>query len=160
MITSKLFGDFNIHFEKSDDPSTRKLKDLLDELSLQQPISVPTHKDGHTLHLLLMRDSHFESPAPSVLDMALSDHFVIQLNLPYHRTKPETNFINTRNIKSIDIDVFKSHLTHNLSATNHHFTISPVARNLINLLLSKKKKKKRNLSSRPFSPWINIFVKA
>ena len=54
-----------------------------------------------------MRDSLFESPAPSVLDIALSDHFVIQLNLPYHRFKPET-----RNIKSIDIDVFKSDLAH------------------------------------------------
>ena len=68
-----IFGDFNIHFEKRGDPSTRKFKDLvLDELSLQQPIAVPTHKDGHTLDLLLMRDSLFESPAPSVLDMALS----------------------------------------------------------------------------------------
>ena len=38
-----IFGDFNIHFEKSDDPSTRKFKDLLDELSLQQPIAVPTY---------------------------------------------------------------------------------------------------------------------
>ena len=62
-----------------------------------------------------MRDSLFESPAPSVLDMALSDHFVIQLNLPYHRTKPETKVINTRNIKSIDFDVFKSDLAHKLS---------------------------------------------
>ena len=111
-----IFGDFNIHFEKkSDDSTTRKFKDLLDELSLKQPIAVPTHKDGHNLDLLLMRDSLFESPAPPVLDMALSDHFVIQLNLPYHRTKPETKVINTRNIKSIDIDVFKSDLAHKLS---------------------------------------------
>ena len=47
--------------------------------------------------------------------MALSDHFVIQLNLPYHRTKPETKVVNTRNIKSIDIGVFKSDLAHKLS---------------------------------------------
>ena len=110
-----IFGDFNIHFEKSDDPSTRKFKDLLDELNLQQTIAVPTHKAGHTLDLLLMRDSLSESPVPSVLDMALSDHFLIQFNLPYHRTKPETKVINTRNIKSIDIDVFKSDLAHKLS---------------------------------------------
>ena len=110
-----IYGDFNIHFEKSDDPSTRKFKDLLDKLSLQQPIAVPTHKDGHTLDLLLMRDSLFESPAPSVLDMKLSHHFVIQLNLLYHHTKPKTKVINTRNIKSIDIDVFKSDLAHKLS---------------------------------------------
>ena len=63
-----IFGDFNIHFEKRGDLSARKFKDLLDELSLQQPIAVPTHKDGHTLDLLLMRDSLFESPGPSVLD--------------------------------------------------------------------------------------------
>ena len=62
-----------------------------------------------------MRDSLFESPAPSVLDIALSDHFVIQFNLPYHRTKPEIKVINTRNIKSIDIDVFKSDLAHKFS---------------------------------------------
>ena len=85
-----IFSNFNIHFEKHDDPSTQKFTDLLDVLSLQHPIAFPTHKDGHTLDLLLMRDSLFESPAPSVLDMALSDHFLIQLNLPYHRTKPET----------------------------------------------------------------------
>ena len=95
--------------------STRKFKDLLDELSLQQPIAVPTHKDAHTLDQLLMRDSLFESPAPSILDIALSHHFVIPLNLPYHRTKPEKKAINTRNIKPIDIDVFKSDLAHKLS---------------------------------------------
>ena len=74
-----IFGDFNNHFEKSDDPLTRKFKDLQDELSPQQPIAVLTHKDGYTLDLILMRDSLFDSPAPSVLDMVFSDHFVIQL---------------------------------------------------------------------------------
>ena len=156
MITSTYLVIFNIHFEKSDDPSTRKFKDLLDELSLQQPIAVPTHKDGHTLDLLLMRDSLFESPAPSVLDMALSDHFVIQLNLPYHRTKPETKVINTKNIKSIDIDVFKSELVHKLSESSFlDFTCC------IKETLDKfAPLKKRIVSSRPFAPWINIFVKA
>ena len=109
-----IFGEFNSHLEKSHDPSTRKFNELLDELSLQQPIEIPT-RNGHTLDLLLIRDSIFESPAWSVLDMALSDHFVIQLNLPYHRTKPETKIINTRNIKSINIHVFKSNLAHKLS---------------------------------------------
>ena len=93
MITSTYSVILIFISKKSDDPLTRKFKDLLYDLSLQQPIAVPTHKDGHTLDLLLIRDSLFERPAPSVLDMALSDHFVIQLNLPYHRTNPETKSI-------------------------------------------------------------------
>ena len=93
--------------------------------------------------------------------MALSDHFVIQLNLPYHRTKPETKVINTRNIKSIDIDVFKSDLAHKLSEcdkSSFFFDFTCCIKETLDTFAPLKKK--RIVSSRPFAPRINIFVKA
>ena len=106
-----------------------------------------------------MRDSLFESPAQSVLDIALSDHFVIQFNLPYHRTKPEIKVINTRNIKSIDIDVFKSDLAHKFSECDKSsfFDFTCCIKETLDKFTPLKK---RIVSSSPFVPWINIFVKA
>ena len=150
-----VFSNFYIHFEKHYDPSTQKFTDLLDELSLQQPIAFPTHKEGHSLDLLLMRDSHFDSPAPSVLDMALSDH--ISSNSIYHITA--LNQRQKLNIKSIDIHVFKFNLAHNRSGCDassfYDFTIC-----IEETLHKFAPLKKRIVSSRHFAPWINIVAKA
>ena len=52
---------------------------------------------------------------PSILDLCLSDHYVLSLSLPYNKPKSIPNTIQTRNIKAIDMDDFKTALSQALS---------------------------------------------
>ena len=82
-----IFGDFNIHFENQHNPSAQKFKKLLQEHSFNQLVKVPTHICGHTLDLIITRDSEVQLYNPSVLDLCLSDHYILSLSLPYYKQK-------------------------------------------------------------------------
>ena len=51
-----IVGDFNIHVDDSTDTHAGKLLDVLTSHSLQQNVKSPTHRHGHTLDLVIMRD--------------------------------------------------------------------------------------------------------
>ena len=50
-----LLGDFNIHVHDCSDRLALRLLDLLHSHNLVQRVSVPTHKDNHTLDLVITR---------------------------------------------------------------------------------------------------------
>ena len=54
---SLITGGFNIYVDVPDDPDTFKLLDLREYFGLHQHITVPTHKFGHTLDLVITRQS-------------------------------------------------------------------------------------------------------
>lgn len=51
--------------------------DLLDSLSLQQHVQVPTHKSGHTLDLIITRDNELSPLELPSTDTVVTDHFAI-----------------------------------------------------------------------------------
>ena len=73
-------GDLNIHFDKPSDPSTSALNVVLDNLSFHQLVNVPTHRRGHTLDWLITNRAT-DVLDLTVVDMLLSDHFVISFDL-------------------------------------------------------------------------------
>ena len=70
--------DLNVHFNKPSDPSTSALNAVLDNLSLHHLVKVPTHRRGHTLDWLIT-NRVTDVLDLTVVDMLLSDHFVICL---------------------------------------------------------------------------------
>ena len=50
-------GDFNIHVDSSSDPSANVFRNLLASRNLRQSVTCPTHRKGHTLDLLITRES-------------------------------------------------------------------------------------------------------
>ena len=52
-----LLGDFNIHVDVPTDMDAIQFRDLLDSMGLQQHVKRPTHIHGHTLDLLINRQS-------------------------------------------------------------------------------------------------------
>ena len=48
-------GDINIHLDVSSDASTVKFVSLLEVLNLELHVNVPTHRNGHTLDIVLSR---------------------------------------------------------------------------------------------------------
>lgn len=68
-------GDFNIHIDNPQSPSTKALINLLDTFGLSQQVSGPTHNRGHTLDLVITKG--IKSLVTATTDVALSDHFCI-----------------------------------------------------------------------------------
>lgn len=59
MSTDKLLitGDFNFHMDVPTDPNNLHFRDLLDAMGLVQHVKQPTHIHGHTLDLIITRQS-------------------------------------------------------------------------------------------------------
>ena len=115
-------GDLNVHFDKPSDPSTSALNVVLDNLSLHQLVNVPTHRHGHTLDWLITNCAA-DVLDLTVVDMLLSDHFVISFDLLLRKPVREKRKIISRNIRAIDMHDFRTDV-HNLlgSATQSDST--------------------------------------
>ena len=115
-------GDLNVHFEKPSDPSTSALNVVLDNLCLHQLINVPTHRRGHTLDRLITNRAT-DVLDLTVVDMLLSDHFVISFDLLLRKPVREKRKIISRNIGAVDMHDFRKDV-HNLlgSATQSDST--------------------------------------
>ena len=84
MVPRKLIitGDFNLHCEIPNAPGVKTLKDLLSILNnLQQHVTKPTHKAGHTLNLVISRESSSIISTTDVYDASISDHSSVLFNL-------------------------------------------------------------------------------
>ena len=115
-------GDLNVHLDKPPDPSTSALNVVLDNLSLHQLVSVPTHRCGHSLDWLITNRAT-DVLDLIVVDMLLSDHFVISFDLLLRKPVREKRKIISRNIRAIDMHDFRTDV-HNLlgSATQSNST--------------------------------------
>ena len=67
-------GDFNIHVDDPRDPDAIKFAGLLESFGLQQHVKGSTHKEGHTLDLIISRCSETVLAAPPIVDRFISDH--------------------------------------------------------------------------------------
>ena len=105
-------GDLNVHFDKPSDPSTSALNVVLDNLSLHQLVKVPTHWRGHTLDWLITNRPTYVLDL-TVIDMLLSDHFVVSFYLFLRKPIRDKKKIISRNIRAIDMNDFRTGV-HNL----------------------------------------------
>ena len=80
-------GDPNVHFDKPSDPSrpTSALNVVVDDISLHKLVKIPTHRCGHTLDWLITNCT-IDVLDLTVVDMLLSDHFVIYFDLSLKKT--------------------------------------------------------------------------
>ena len=103
-------GDFNIHMDIMDDSDKRKMCDLLNMFDLRQHVTVPTHKSGHILDLMITRCSNELVLSIPTVDHMISDHMIVcsDLNLPKPSMKVRT--LTYRNLNTIDKTAFTSEL--------------------------------------------------
>jgi hypothetical protein len=112
-----LLGDFNIHWDDAENSGVKTFRSLIDTFQLKQHIDTPTHRDGHTLDLIMTSSSitpHVNSI--EVQDIHLSDHYLVTFSL---RTKKEAIpriQKNSRKLKSISITSMSDTLQRNLMA--------------------------------------------
>ena len=103
-------GDFNIHV-KNVSPNTSLFLETLSAYDLKQHIQVPTHIHGHTLDLLITRQSDKNTVTDVMVVDGLSDHSAIICKLNLTKPPAAKSVIHTRNIKSINIVSFMEKIT-------------------------------------------------
>ena len=52
-----MVGDLNFHLDKKTDNTTHKFTDMLRSLGIEQHVNKPTHMSGHTLDVIMCRDT-------------------------------------------------------------------------------------------------------
>ena len=77
-----IVGDFNFHLDNLDDRSAVRFQELLEAFNLVQHVSEPTHKNGHTLDLVITRVGEESVRHVQVSDPVISDHGAVHCETP------------------------------------------------------------------------------
>ena len=158
-------GDFNIHLDDLENSNTKLFLSLLDSCNLTQLVNFPTHRQGHTLDVIITPANSTLSPIITYSQISPSDHFPIftQLNIQTPPPPPLTQ-ISFRCIDAIHIphfvrDIFSSALIHNPPSSLsdlvdcYNFTLS-------NLLNKHAPLKTKMVHSRASKPWFTSQLNA
>ena len=75
---------------------------MLSDFGLSQLVSVPTHRRGHTLDWVVVRNKESLVSLEGVHDCAgLSDHYVVVCRLAVTKPPPPTRLVTSRNIRAV-----------------------------------------------------------
>ena len=107
-------GDLNFRIDCVEDRDASSFCDMLESMGLQQHVSGPTHRAGHTLDLLITRNCDDPLVSNVRTDSWLSDHVTVLCNL--HLKEPDSCFVERtfRIIKNISVRDFHDDLVHGL----------------------------------------------
>jgi exonuclease III len=113
-------GDFNIHVDDPHDFNATQFLSLLDQANLIQHVSFPTHRQSHTLDLIITSASSTLCPTLTCLPVSPTDHFPIicSLNINPSSRGPVIKRL-TRSIASINVPDFCSNFLSNHSSSDN-----------------------------------------
>lgn len=117
-----LCGDLNIHLDNSKSRNSIKLGELISSYGLSQIVTVPTHKAGHLLDVVICSHKMVEDSSVKInkLDASIfpsCDHLPIIFNLKNNSQKSanELKTITFRNLRGIVTEDFRNDLSCELS---------------------------------------------
>ena len=116
-------GDINIHLDKLSSQSSAFIN-TISSYGLHQLVSVPTHKAGHLLDVVLssyriVLDNRVTVDTNSSKDFPTCDHYPLLFDLECGGSfLNEKKTIKFRDLKSIDTELFQSDLTNSLGHCN------------------------------------------
>ena len=154
-------GDLSVLFDKPSDPTTSAENIVLDNLSLHQLVNVPTHRRGHTLYWLITNRAT-DVLDLTVVDMLLSDHFVISFDLLLRKSVREKRTIISRNIRAIDMHDFRTNVDNLLGSATQSNSTDPlgVYNTCLRQLLDRHAPLvTRTVTDRTSTPWMTLEIK-
>lgn len=159
-----IVGDFNIHVDDEEDHDATRFLATLDLHDLQQHVKEPTHKDDHTLDLLISRKDSELITNPSVIRGLPSDHFAVKCLLKIDRPGPSVKRVVSRSIGKIDPDAFNKDIKtsmQTLSETNDTNVLANGFHDaLATTLNAHAPLKEREIILRPHAPWYTDSLRA
>lgn len=152
-------GDFNFHMDIPEDSDTIKVLDLLESFSLQQHVIGPTHLHGHTLDLVITRQSDQLIQATPRVGRYISDHSSVLCTL--HSAKPSLAIktVTYRKWKSVDINALEADLAMSELYTNppdHLDELVSCYHNTLQVAMdTHAPERTKTIVVRPRVPWYN-----
>ena len=109
----------NFHLDVVDDRDAHRLISVLSVCGLQQHVSEPIHVHGHTLDVVITRDtcsivSDVEVTDPRLCDhlgRISPDHFTVNFTVAIIRPAPIPKTVSFRKLRSIDVETFQREKT-------------------------------------------------
>ena len=113
-------GDFNFHVDNIQEKrDASAFMELLSSFGLHQHIAESTHKNGHTLDLLITKSANLVVNPSLLLSFELpSDHALVVGRISIPRPGPTRLLVNHRNLRRINIEHFKESITTSSTAPN------------------------------------------
>ena len=122
ILSSKsiILGDLNVHFDIPTDPLVLKINSLLNRYCFYQAVTVPTHKFGHTLYIVMLRPNYDIVYSITVTQLLSSDHYCAVCDLSvikpvYHAELKQSRNLRGINLTTIKADICQSFFTHIMS---------------------------------------------
>ena len=104
-----IVGDFNLWADAEENTDFKMFETLMNAYGLEQVINKPTHRNGHILDHLYI-NQYETSMTFGVMDSTFgisTDHLPCMMNLPRKLQLKEEEYVKTRKLKNIDMDIFK-----------------------------------------------------
>ncbi len=156
-------GDFNIHMNKPNDTDQIRLSSMLKSYGLINHVTVPTHKHGNTLDLIITRDNEELILSKPKAGYMISDHCFITTRLGFPCPNFTVKSISHRNIKGIDLPAFKSDLEEVskdlLSINDIEILATQYNHRLSDCLDKHAPVVEKTITVRPKVPWYNKSLK-
>ena len=110
-----IVGDMNFHLDVADDRDAQRFTSVLESCGLQQHIHEPTHVHGHTLDVVITRDTSNLVSDINVTDPGLCDHmgrltrdhYAVSFTANIAKPAPCWKTVSFRKLRSIDVESFK-----------------------------------------------------
>ena len=99
-----IVGDFNYHMDDNFDQAAKRFADLIDSVNLCQHVNSPTHRNGHTLDLIITRATENLVQDVNVHSEFYSDHRVITCSL--NHPKPPLSDVTVTHRSILDREKF------------------------------------------------------
>ena len=99
--TYVVLGDINFHFDQPQHPSTAKMIELLDQFSLSQSVTEPTHNRGHIIDWIMHRPQDGVVRSTLVTQELTSDHFCVVCDLSVAAPPPPPMFMEVRSLRTV-----------------------------------------------------------
>lgn len=156
-------GDFNIHVDDITDNDSKLFTELLDSMGFQQHVTFPTHREGHTLDLLITRKYDSLDCLQPKLDLHVSDHWSVLCNLNISKPKLEKKVVYYRNLKNINLSAFKADIRSSKLITDPPTDLDDLVECyntcLSTILERHAPLRKKTMTIRPKVPWMNNEIK-
>ena len=98
-----IVGDFNIHVDKPNVSEASDFNSLLSSFGLVQRIDFPTHRNGHTLDLVITKqcETSLTGTGFELMDPLLSDHVIVKFKISLMKRPHVRKWIMYRKLKSL-----------------------------------------------------------
>ena len=144
-------GDFNIHYEDQRDSKARTFRELLQTFNLSQAVVEPTFpSSGHTLDLVIFRDTDCLLHSAKITPELMSDHYCVVSHLTVQKQKSEPKIKYVRAIRQIDHAAF-SHDIDNINS--QELSLSDLNSALREVFDKHAPLHQRKIKLSPSAPW-------